>query len=103
MRDKPLPQPPALETNAGERCVPMAKEKPKATNQPAAKFRLGYVTATVWKNPGNGDKEFYNVQLNRSYKDDDGNWHDDGSLGHGDLLNAAKVLQRAESFIAEQA
>lgn len=70
----------------------MAKEKP----QPAAKFRLGYVTATVWKN---GD--FHNVVLSKSYKDGD-DWKDTDQLGAGDLLNAAKVLQRAEEFVSAQ-
>lgn len=39
-------------------------------NQPAAKFRLGYVSATVWKND-----DFYNVTLSKSYKDGD-EWKD---------------------------
>jgi hypothetical protein len=33
-----------------------------AKAQPAAKFRLGYVTATVWKND-----DFYNTVLSKSY------------------------------------
>jgi hypothetical protein len=65
-------------------------------NQPAAKFRLGYVTATVWLN----DK-FYNVVVSRSYKDGD-DWKDTDQLGAGDLMNAARVLQRAEDYIATQ-
>jgi hypothetical protein len=68
---------------------------PKA-DQPAAKFRLGFVTATVWKN-----ENFYNVVLSRSYKDGD-EYKDTDQLGAGDLLNAAKVLTRAEEFIAAQ-
>ncbi len=67
-----------------------------AKNQPAAKFRLGYVTATVWKN---GD--FYSTVLSKSYKDGD-EYKDTDQLGSGDLLNAAKCLERAESFIASQ-
>ena len=65
-------------------------------NQPAAKFRLGYVTATVWKKD-----DFYNVVLVRSYKDGE-DWKDTDQLGAGDLLNAAKLLERAEAFIANQ-
>jgi hypothetical protein len=65
-------------------------------NQPAAKFRLGYVTATVWKNG-----EFYNTVLSKSYRDGD-EWKDTDQLGHGDLLNAARCLQRAEDFISKQ-
>jgi hypothetical protein len=68
---------------------------PKA-NQPANKFRLGYVTATVWKND-----DFYSVVLERSYKDGD-DWKSTDQLNAGDLLNAAKVLERAEAWISEQ-
>ncbi len=67
-----------------------------AKTQPAAKFRLGYVTATVWLN----DK-FYNVVLSKSYKNGD-EWQDTDQLGAGDLMNAVRVLQRAEDFIADE-
>lgn len=63
---------------------------------PAAKFRIGYVTATVWKND-----EYFNVVLSRSYKDGD-EWKDTDQLGHGDLMNASRALGRAEDFIASQ-
>ena len=65
-------------------------------NQPAAKFRLGNVTATVWLN-----NQHYNTVLSKSYKDGD-EYKDTDQLGTGDLLNAAKVLQRAEEFISQQ-
>jgi hypothetical protein len=77
---------------AGERRPVMAKEK-----QPVAKFRVGNVTASVFKND-----DFFNTVLQKSYKDDDGQWQNTDSLGHGDLLNAAAVLTRAEEFIAAQ-
>ncbi len=66
-------------------------------NQPAAKFRIGFVTATVWQN-----ERFYNVVLSRSYKDGE-DYKDTDQLGAGDLLNAAKVLTRAEEWISAQA
>jgi hypothetical protein len=66
------------------------------TTQPAAKFRLGFVTATVWLN----DKH-YNTVLSRSYKDGD-EYKDTDQLGTGDLMNAVRVLQRADDFIASQ-
>jgi hypothetical protein len=65
-------------------------------NQPAAKFRLGYVTATVWKN---GD--FYSTMLSRSYKEGE-DWKDTDQLASGDLMNAVRVLQRAEDYISRQ-
>jgi hypothetical protein len=67
-----------------------------ATSQPAAKLRLGYVTATVWKND-----DFFNTVLSKSYRDGE-EWKDTDQLGTGDLLNAAKLLGRAEQFISEQ-
>ena len=65
-------------------------------NKPAAKFRVGYVSATVWKNDN-----FYNVVVSKSYKDGE-DWKDTDQLGHGDLMNAVLVLKRAEQFISEQ-
>ena len=69
-------------------------------NQPSAKFRIGAVTATVWEN--GEDKKFFSVNLSRSYKDSDGEWKQADNLNHGDLLNAAKALKRAENWIAVQ-
>lgn len=65
-------------------------------NQPAAKYRVGYVTATVWKNDS-----YYNVVLSKAYRDGE-EWKDTDQLGHGDLMNAVHVLKRAEQFIADQ-
>lgn len=70
----------------------MAKEK----TQPAAKFRLGYITATVWKN-----ETHYNTVLSRSYKDGD-EYKETDQLGTADLLNASRLLQRAEDWISKQ-
>ena len=64
--------------------------------QPVVKFRVGFVTATVWLND-----RFYSTVLSKSYKDGD-EYKDTDQLGHADLLSAMKVLERAESFIADQ-
>jgi hypothetical protein len=66
-------------------------------DQPVQKFRLGFVTAAIWKN----DAGFYSVTLQRSYNDGD-DWRNTDNLGAGDLLNAAKVLARSEEYIARQ-
>ena len=68
------------------------------SKQPAHKFRLGLITATIWENDG-----FYSVDLARSYKDSSGNWNTTNSYGHADLLNIAKSAERAENWIARQA
>lgn len=65
-------------------------------NKPSAKFRVGYVTATVWQNG-----EFFNTTIAKSYKDGS-DWKETDSLGHADVVCAIKALERAEQFIAEQ-
>ena len=50
----------------------------------------------MWKND-----DFFNTVLSKSYKDGE-DWKDTDQLGTGDLLNAAKLLERAEQFISEQ-
>lgn len=65
-------------------------------NQPAAKFRIGYVTATVWAND-----RFFNVEVTKSYKDGE-DWKETNSFGHGDLMNLVQVTKRAEQFISDQ-
>lgn len=64
--------------------------------KPVKKFRLGYLTASVWKN----DK-FFNVTLVRTYKEEK-EYKETHSLGTADLLNAAKLLERAQQWISEQ-
>jgi hypothetical protein len=67
-------------------------------DQPSTKIRIGSVTAAIWKN----DKGFYSVTLQRSYKDKDGQWQNAEGFNHDDLLNAAKVLERAEDWISRK-
>lgn len=65
--------------------------------QPVKKFRVGSVTAAVWKNDGN-----YSVTLQKSYKTrDTEEWKNTDTLFHSDILCAMKALERAESFIAQ--
>ncbi len=70
------------------------------SDKPAKKFRIGYVTATVWKNEGS-ERPFYSVTVERTYKDGD-ELKNTGSMNHGDIQNAIKVLERAEEFISAQ-
>ena len=45
--------------------------------------------------------KFYTTVLTKTYKDGD-EYKDTDQLGSGDLLNAAKVLARAEEWISQQ-
>lgn len=64
-------------------------------NQPVRKFRVGSVTATVWKNDSG-----FSVTLQKSYKEDD-EWKNSQTLFHADVVCAIKALERAERFIAQ--
>ena len=72
------------------------------SNSPVKKFRIGFVTASIWKNDGTGDRSFFTVDLQRTYKDGDGELKNTNSMNVSDLLNAARVLTRAEAYIADQ-
>lgn len=70
-------------------------------NQPVKKFRIGSVTATIWKNEAEG-RSFFNTTIARSYRDKETEeWQETNSFSHDDLLNVAKVADRAEAFIAK--
>lgn len=70
-------------------------------DQPVKRFRIGFVEAAIWENEGNGERTFYNVTVQRKYKDGD-NIRNTNSFGHADLLNLARVVARAEAWIADQ-
>ncbi len=67
------------------------------SNQPAYKFKIGLITATIWDNEGH-----YSVDISRSYKNGDNEWKTTSSFFHGDLLNVAKCAERAENWISRQ-
>lgn len=72
---------------------------PKQT--PAHEIRLGAVKAAIWRN--DTDKGVrYNVTVSRLYKDGD-DWKNTDSFGRDDLLLLCKVLDKAHTWIHEQA
>ena len=73
-------------------------------NQPEKKFSTGAITATIWKNNGtskqNGESvEFRTIQLDRRYKDKEGNWKSTSSLRLNDLPKASLVLDKAYEYL----
>ena len=69
-------------------------------NAPEKKFKAGAVTATVWKNKTEDDKEYSTVSFERSYKDKNGEWQKTSSLRVNDLPKAAMVISKAYEFLA---
>lgn len=68
--------------------------------KPVEKIRVGSAVATIWENDGANGSTFLSVELSNRYKDPEGNWKDGTNFKHGDLLNVAKAVERAEEFCA---
>ena len=73
------------------------------TQRPVHEVRLGRICAAVWQNSTDSGVR-YNVTLSRLFKrSPDSDWERTDSLGRDDLLVAAKVLDRAHTWILENA
>ena len=74
------------------------------TKQPAAKFRDGVLSVTVWPNDHTNDqgevKVFYSLNIEKSYKDGD-TWKNTQSYNAEDALKLASLLQQAHIKILE--
>ncbi len=69
---------------------------------PLYKGRIGKVKTAIWENQ-HGESTFLSATLTQSYKDSNGDWKDASiNLSHDELLNAAKLLECAETFISSQ-
>jgi hypothetical protein len=74
-------------------------------NQPPEKtFRIGLVSASVFKNTydakdGKPKRVFRTVVLQRRYQKDEGEWESASSFGLADLPNALRVLGLAQDYV----
>ena len=70
---------------------------------PEKKFSTGAICATIWKNNGSSKSgvpvEYRTIQLDRRYKDKEGNWQSTASLRLNDLPKASLVLQKAYEYL----
>lgn len=81
-----------------------------ANQAPEKTFRIGRVSASVFKNtleikdgPSAGQKRVVrSVNLQRSYQDDDGKWEHTSSFQLADLPAAVRVLTLAQQFVESQ-
>lgn len=60
------------------------------------------VRAKVWKNNGKNG-EWFNVEIIRTYKDDEGELQDSTSFSRDDLLQVAYAAEKAFDYILERA
>jgi len=70
------------------------------TSKPVAKVSMYPITAAIWVNERDG-KSYYSVTIERTYKDDAGNWKNTSKFNASDLLLVAKVADLAHSEIAK--
>ena len=70
-------------------------------NRPAHVVKFGYVKATIWRNETEQGTR-YNVTCSRVYKGSDNEWFTSGTFGLRDLLNLAKCLDHAHTWINAQ-
>lgn len=70
-----------------------------AGNQPVHVVRHRSIKATIWRNQTEKGP-MYNVTVTRSYRDGEA-WRDSHSFGYDDLMNVAKLMYDAHSFISE--
>jgi len=69
--------------------------------KPAHEIRLGRIKATIWENQTEQGTR-HNVTVSRLYKDGD-QWKQTASFGREDLPLVGKVVDRAHTWIHEQA
>ena len=73
-------------------------------NSPERKFRASPISATIWSNEvtsSDGQTNvFRTINLERTYKDKEGNWKKTNSLRVNDLPKAILVLNKSYEFIS---
>ena len=63
-------------------------------NPPVDTLREGGLKATIWRNEGQNGA-YHSVNLSRTYKDDQGNYHDTGSFRAQDKLGLSELSRQA--------
>ncbi len=73
-------------------------------NQPIKKFRVGGIAASVWRNeesqPDGNLLVKHSVQIQKRYRDKEGNWQDTNYYFANDLPKLQLVVAKAYEFIA---
>jgi len=72
-------------------------------NTPEKKFRVGRVSATIWKNTSTKDEKevvFYSVAIEKNYTDKDDKWQTTSSYNAEDLPKVSLLSKKAYEYIA---
>ena len=77
----------------------MSNQTNSTSNAPIDRIRLGRISAAIWKQTADDGRSFYNFSLERTYKDNDGNFQSSSSFALSDALVVAKVANQADTRI----
>ena len=86
---------------AAEDAAPLADGSGTTGRQPVQRFRVKNVKAAIWENQARGGT-FYSVTYARSYRDEQGDWHDSNSFGEVESYLLQEVASRAARWITER-
>jgi len=85
-------QPHATESASGQ----------SAGSRPNAKFSgSGGLSAAVWKHKVEGGFDHYSIRMDRTFKNDAGEYESTPYLREGDLLRAQKLLGQVDDWIEQ--
>ncbi|MBI2145024.1 hypothetical protein HYU18_01740 [Candidatus Woesearchaeota archaeon] len=71
-------------------------------NSPEKRFKIGGITATIWKGLSIKGETYYNVQVGKNYKAKDGTWKTTHSLKETDIHKAMVLLQKSYEYVLVQ-
>lgn len=92
-----------MNTTISKPALTAPKSSTSLGNLPERKIRAGAISATVWLNKGQKptgeESEYRTISLERSYKDQGGEWKSSNSLRISDVPKAIAALQKAYETI----
>ena len=72
------------------------------SNSPIKRIRVGNITVSIFQDQGtgkNGPFTYHSVVIQRSYRDNAGDWKHTASLNGNDIPNASAALNLAHAFV----
>jgi hypothetical protein len=70
-------------------------------SKPVHTIRIGAIQAAIWSNPGQHGP-FYNVTIERRFKDQTDNWQSSASFARDDCLVVSKLADLAHTYICDR-
>jgi hypothetical protein len=69
------------------------------SNSPVHRIKIWPLSAAIWEQKTNSGETFYNFTLQRSYKDDQGEYQASQSFNRDDALALAKICDACHTWI----